>query len=630
MITPNTRLKELAKHPIGYDLYDQLGTFLKIDFSKLAFLGKLRLKDLTTISAGIIDKSAVDKVCEVMNYEEKDTIANDCEVEQKWWKEAVFYQIYPRSFCDSNGDGVGDIQGIISKLDYLKDLGIDCIWCCPMYDSPNDDNGYDIRDYKKIMAEFGTMDDFDQLLDEVHKRGMRLIMDLVVNHTSDEHEWFVNAKSSVDNPYHNYYLWRDGKGKDMPPNNWKCMFSGSAWNYYESVDKWALHVFSKKQMDLNWDNPDVRRDVYEMMNFWFEKGIDGFRMDVINFISKTPDFPEGVPFFELITGYVGAENYFYGPKLHEYLREMRRESFGNYDCVTVGEMAAVGLEMAKMVTADKRKELDMIFTFDHVDNSGHSKYDDYAYSMYDAAETLMKYQTDFTNHCWPTVFFENHDIPRITSKVDASNTYRHEIAKLVATVQLTFRGTPFIYQGQEIAMTNGDFESIDEIRDVEGVNLYKELVEKKKKSPEKAFAKVMAGSRDHTRTPVQWDDSENAGFTTGTPWIKVNKDYLRNNVKNQLEIPDSTLNYFKKLIKLRHDNKGLVYGDLIRIPNKSKQIMCYYREYKDEKYFVELNMTGKTCKRWHDVSEYTPIALSNNKITVDYLKPYEANVYRVK
>ena len=270
MITPNTKLSELAKISIGYDLFDQFGALLKINFFKLPFLGKLRLKDLTTITAGVIDKGAIDKVCQVMNYEEIDTIDNDCEVEHKWWKEAVFYQIYPRSFCDSNGDGVGDIQGIISKLDYLKELGIDCIWCCPMYDSPNDDNGYDIRDYRKIMDEFGTMDDFDQLLDEVHKRGMRLIMDLVVNHTSDEHEWFVNAKSSVDNPYHDYYLWREGKGKDVPPNNWKCMFRGSAWNYYENLDQWALHVFSKKQMDLNWDNPDVRRDVYDMMNFRFQ------------------------------------------------------------------------------------------------------------------------------------------------------------------------------------------------------------------------------------------------------------------------------------------------------------------------------------------------------------------------
>lgn len=629
MFTPNSKLGELSKNPIGYDLIDQFGDLLKIDLFKMDFLGKLKLKDLTTISAGVIDKGAIEKVCEVLNSEEEDTIENDCQVEPKWWKEAVFYQIYPRSFCDSDGDGVGDIQGIISKLDYLKDLGIDCIWCCPMYDSPNDDNGYDIRDYKKIMAEFGTMEDFDQLLDEVHKRGMKLIMDLVVNHTSDEHEWFVNAKSSVDNPYHDYYLWRDGNGDGKnPPNNWKCMFSGSAWNYYENIDQWALHVFSKKQMDLNWDNPNVRRDVYEMMNFWFEKGIDGFRMDVINFISKCPELPNGVPFFEMATGYLGAENYFYGPKLHEYLREMRRETFGKYDCVTVGEMAAVGLEMAKMVTADKRKELDMIFTFDHVDNNGHTKYDDYAYDMREAVNSLMKYQTKYTNHCWPAVFFENHDIPRITSKVDASNTYRQEIAKLVATIQLTFRGCPFIYQGQEIAMTNCEFDGIDELRDVEGINLYHELVGKKK-SPEKAFAKVMAGSRDHSRTPVQWDDSQNAGFTTGTPWIKVNKDSVRYNVKNQLDVPDSTLNHFKKLIKLRHENKALVYGDLVKIESKNKDVLCYYRELDGEKYFVELNLVGKTSKRWHDVTAYTPLALSNGKITIDYLKPYEANVYKV-
>lgn len=641
MFTPETSLKEMIENPIGYDLMDKLVQLFGINvekFSETAF-SRLKLKSFRRLTMGKINKDAINKICDILNSEEQDRIENDCEIEKKWWKEAVFYQIYPRSFCDSNGDGIGDIKGITSKLDYLKELGVDCIWCCPMYDSPNDDNGYDIRDYRKIMAEFGTMEDFDELLSEVHKRGMKLIMDLVVNHTSDEHEWFISAKSAKNSPYHDYYIWKNGNGDGTPPNNWKSFFSGSAWSYYESVNQWALHTFSKKQMDLNWENEFVRRDVYDMMNFWFDKGIDGFRMDVINFISKWPGCPDGNDFLGMATGFLGAENYFYGPKLHQYLREMRRETFENRDCVTIGEMGGLGMEMSKMVTADKRKELDMVFNFDHMDNNGHGKFDSYDYDLKEALRELVKWQTDYTNHCWPTVFFENHDNPRVVSKVDSSNIFRQEIAKLIATIQMTFRGTPFIYQGQEISMTNCAFENIEEFRDVESLNYYKELIERKK-TPKEAFKKILAGSRDHARTPMQWTDGKNAGFTTGTPWIKINRDYIRYNVKNQMEMQDSAFNHYKRLIALRHENEALVYGSFeqvmppaeldVVVAEQNKDLLCYFRELDGVKFYIELNLCGRTRKRFYPTDEFESVLLSYGFRSEKILKPYEANVYRVK
>lgn len=630
-ITPNTTVQEARSNPMAADVLEKLMLALRMPVSTLdnEVVGKLKLKHLTTATLGLLDKKTVQTMCDMLNLETDELITDKGELTEKWWKEAIIYQIYPRSFCDSNGDGIGDLKGIISKLDYLKDLGVTAIWCSPFYDSPNDDNGYDIRDYQKIMDEFGTMEDFDTLLDEVHKRDMKLIIDLVVNHTSDEHRWFEQAKMSKDNPYHDYYIWRDATdGGVTPPNNWVSLFKGSAWNYYESVDQWALHLFSKKQMDLNWENEKVRQEVYDMMNWWLDKGVDGFRMDVINFISKTKGLPDANAFLGVLTGYKGAEYYFYGPRLHEFLREMREKTFGNYDVYTVGECGGAGIEMDKMLTADFRGELDTVFNFDFLMNQGHTNYDDYEYDLYKVMQEFEKFQTRYTNHCWPAVFFENHDNPRIVSRVDKNGAFREDISKICALIEMTLRGTPYIYQGQEISMGNGDFESLEQINDVQAIGTYNDYL-KRHKNEDKAFFRCKTGTRDNARTPFHWSDTENAGFTTGEPWMKITKDYRRYNAEDEANREDSVLNFYKKAIALRKDIKALVYGEFIPVKNIPVPVYCYYREYNGEKYFVELNLGKKQKNRAVDVSKMQLILSTRGK-TTDVLKPFEGNIYKVK
>lgn len=473
------------------------------------------------------------------------------------------------------------------------------------------------------------MDDFDRMLDEIHKRGMKLIIDLVVNHTSDEHQWFKEALKSKDNPYHDYYIWRDATdGGKTPPNNWVSMFSGSAWKYYEHLDQWCLHIFSKKQMDLNWDNEKVRESVYETMNWWLDKGIDGFRMDVINFISKADGLPDGNDFIGKLTGFLGAENYFYGPRLHQYLHEMREKSFGNYDVYTVGECGGAGVEMDKMLTADFRGELDTVFNFDCLVDQGHTVYDDYEYDLYKMMKSIDRFQMRYTNHCWPAVFVENHDIPRIVSRVDRTNTYREEISKVCALIEMTLRGTPYIYQGQEISMGNVKFESIDEMNDIQAVNNYNENVAKGK-NKEKYFARALRGTRDNARTPFQWSDTANAGFTTGKPWLKISEDYRRYNAEDEQNRPDSVLNFYKKAIAARKEHKALVYGTFSLAEGIPKPVYCYYRELNGEKYFVELNLGKKTVERPVDVSGVELILSTHSNRNEDVLKPFEGNLYRV-
>ncbi len=629
-ITPNTSLARVIQNPLGRDLLEKVLLnfgFKPEDFERSA-LSKLKVKALSPLTGGVIKKSTVQMFCDLLNSESNAIIApDDSPITPQWWKEAVFYQIYPRSFKDSNGDGIGDINGIIEKLDYLKDLGVDCIWCSPMYKSPNDDNGYDISDYYDIMDDFGTMADFDRLLDQVHKRGMRLIMDLVVNHTSDEHPWFEAAKQDRHNKYHQYYIWRRDDGSHTPPNNWESLFSGSAWNYYEAVDSWAMHAFSKKQMDLNWENPAVRHDIYKMINWWLDKGIDGFRMDVINFISKWPSLPDGDPVVGKTLGFCGAEFYFYGPCLHEYLHEMNRNCFGRGDkeYVTVGECGGLGIETAKLTTADTRQELSMVFNFDHLDNAGHMRFDEYQYDLRKAVKTILKWQVEYTNHCWPTLLFENHDNPRVTSKVDPTDTYAPEIAKLCAVLEMTLKGSPFIYQGQELGMTNTHFDSMDDVRDVESINLYNKLVAKGKK-PEKALRIINGGSRDHARTPMQWTAEPGAGFTDGTPWIGINKSAVRINAEDEAKVPDSVLNDFKRLIALRHANPALVYGDFTQLCPEDKNVVCYKRTLDGNTFFVELNLTGERQDRPYDPVGFERL-YSNYHDHRDVLMPFEANVY---
>ncbi len=628
-ITPNTTLNESMANPMAKDMVEKLMLAFRLpsDTVEKTPLGKLKFKALTTLTAGLLDKKTVQTLCDMFNMEKDERILDEGEMKEQWWKEAIIYQIYPRSFFDSNGDGIGDLKGICEKLDYIKDLGVTAIWCSPFYDSPNDDNGYDIRDYKKIMAEFGTMEDFDTLLDEVHKRGMKLIIDLVVNHTSDEHKWFVEAQKSKDNPYHDYYIWRDSPDRDTPPNNWISLFKGPAWNYYESVDSWAMHLFSKKQMDLNWENEKVREEVYDMMRWWLDKGIDGFRMDVINFISKQADLPEANAFLGLLTGYKGAEYYFYGPRLHEYLHEMNRKVLSHYDIYTVGECGGAGIEMDKMLTADTRQELDTVFNFDFLINQFHTNYDDYTFNLFKVMQEFAKYQTDFTNHCWPTVFFENHDNPRIVSKCDRTGTYREDISKVCALIEMTLRGTPYIFQGQEISMANGDFESVDELDDREALGIFDELM-LKGKTEAKAFERVKRGTRDNARTPFQWSDSENAGFTTGKPWLRISKDYRRYNAEDEAKNPDSVLSFYKKAIALRKSDKTLVYGTFKTVFEKNR-VYCYERELDGVKYYVELNLSPESAKRPIDTSEME-LVLSTKGSTADTLRAFEGNVYKAR
>ena len=468
-------------------------------------------------------------------------------MKKNWWKESIVYQIYPKSFNDSNGDGIGDIRGIIEKLDYLKELGVNVLWISPMLESPQDDNGYDISDYRRIYKDYGTMQDYEELLFQAHERGIKVLMDLVVNHTSDEHQWFLESKKSKDNPYRDYYIWKNPvNGKE--PNNWGGAFGGSAWECDNETQMYYLHLFSKKQPDLNWENEKVRQEVYDMMNWWLDKGIDGFRMDVINFISKTPGLPEANSFLGMLTGFKGAEYYFYGPKLHDYLHEMREKTFGNYDVYTVGEL-----------TADFRGELDTVFNFDFLMNQGHTNYDYYNYDLYKVMLEFEKFQTRYTNHCWPTVFFENHDNPRIVSRVDKTGAYREDISKVCALIEMTLRGTPYVYQGQEISMGNCDFTSIDEINDVQAIGYYNNYL-KKHHNKEKAFFRAKTGTRDNARTPFQWSDKPNAGFTTGTPWMKITSDYRRYNAEDEMKRYDSVFNFYKAAIALRKQYKGLVYG----------------------------------------------------------------------
>ena len=631
VVTKNTKLKDILKSPAGHDIINKALYAAGIDSSVITKtpLGSLTLASLQKVSMGKIDDEIIDSLLGILNSEKDAPLEDDAPIEKKWWKEAVFYQIYPRSFNDSNGDGIGDLNGIIERLDYLEELGVDAIWCSPIYDSPNDDNGYDIRDYDKIMEEFGAMEDFDRLLSEIHKRDMKLIMDLVINHSSDEHKWFQSSLHDPDSPYRDYYIWRDGGKDNQPPNNWDSIFSGSAWNYYPERGQWAMHLFSSKQMDFNWENENLRKDLYAMINRWLDKGVDGFRLDVISFISKTPGLPDGNDLVGSLMAFKGCEHYFYGPRLHEYLREMNENTFSKYDAFTVGECQGTGIEMSKLMTGDYRKELNVVFSFDHMDNPGKKRFQNYKYDLRPMAKELVKWQLHYGNHCWPTVFFENHDWPRMTSKVCPDGFYRKEMSKLLAVMQMTFKGTPFIYQGQELGMTNNDFKSIDDFRDVESLNLYYQLQEQGK-GPQAAYETVLAGSRDHARTPMQWTAEENGGFTTGTPWIEVNANYKEINAEKEDKDKLSVLNFYRKMTKLRHEHPALVYGSFKLAKEDFDDVLCYYRSDKDDGiYFVELNLTDKPTKRTVCTTGFKLILSNVDSDKSGELTPYEANVYKV-
>ena len=623
----HSKIKELYANPIGHDTIYKLLLQMNKKESLITnkVVGNLRLKTVAMLTKKSLGEGFFEALLTLLNSEPDLPYKPKEEITRAWWKQAVFYQIYPRSFQDGNGDGVGDLQGILSRLDYLKNLGIDAIWLSPVYDSPNDDNGYDIRDYYSIMKEFGTMEDFDQLLKGLHDRNMRLIMDLVVNHTSDEHLWFKAAVTDTDSEYHDYYLFQKSKDHN-PPNNWTSFFSGSAWNYYEETGEWGLHLFSKKQMDLNWDNEAVRNEIYKMIRWWLSKGVDGFRLDVINYISKAEGLPEGNETIGKLMGYYGIENYYYGPKLHSYLKELKKEAFEPYQTFTVGETPGVGMQMSKLLTGEQRKELDMVFSFDHLETPGHVRFEDYRYDLNYLKEYMTDWMEHYGNDCWMSLFYENHDNPRMISKVDPNPKYRKVLAKLLAVIQFTLKGTPFIFQGQEIGSINHEFEEISNLRDVESINYYKELCTTLSK--EEAKQKVFAGSRDHARTPMQWTDKDNAGFSETVPWIFMDTDYKEWNVEKQLEDKDSVLHFYKMLITLRKEHSALIYGDYQITNRNKKDYYTYFRTLGNESYYMECNLSSRIIKREDMVDGYQKV-LSNYLEATDKLRPYEANIYQL-
>ena len=550
-----------------------------------------------------------------------------------WWKECVVYQIYPRSFQDTNGDGIGDLPGITARLPYLRRLGADVLWISPFYQSPGRDNGYDISDYQAVAPEFGTLADFDELLAQAHRQGMKLVIDLVVNHTSDQHPWFRESRRSRDNPFRHYYIWRDGTDGG-PPNNWGSCFSGSSWKLDEATGQYYLHTFGEFQPDLNWDNPAVRQEIYRMMRWWCDRGVDGFRMDVISMISKTAVMPDGPrnpgSAYGSFAPYVVN-----GPRVHEYLQEMNREVLSQYDLLTVGECSGLTVEQACRYANAEGTELNMAFQFEHMDLDGGEsfKWDLRKIDVVELKRVLSKWQTGLAGRAWNSLYWCNHDQPRIVSRLGDSSTpeMRERSAKALALCLHMMQGSPYIYQGEELGMTNYPFQSPDDFRDIESINAYKEWCLSGQVSHEDFWPCIIFRSRDNARTPVQWDDSEQAGFTTGTPWIAVNPNYKEINAKAETKDPDSVFHYYKKLIALRKENPIMVYGKYEPLLEDSEELFVYTRTLDEQKLLVVTNFTDQDTA-FTIPEEFTgaPCLISN--MENDYgesniiVKPYEAFV----
>lgn len=507
-----------------------------------------------------------------------------------WWKNSVVYQIYPRSFMDSNGDGIGDIKGIISRLDYLKELGINVIWVCPVYKSPNVDNGYDISDYHDIQSDFGSLEDMYSLINEAHKRDIKIIMDMVINHTSDQHPWFLEAKKGKDNPKHDYYLWVDPPEDGTLPNNWQSHFSGSAWKYEESCGQYYLHIFSSGQPDLNWENPEVRTEVKKILRFWLDKGIDGFRLDTINFISKVPGYPSVPNAKGLVRG---SMFYMNGPKVHQYLQELNKDVFSHYDIMTVGETPNVTPEIAKEYVAEDRGELNMVFQFEHVnvDQGKTNKWDIRPWSIKEFKSIISKWQTSLGKESFNSIYVSNHDQARSVSRFGNDDVYLKESAKVLCTMNMTLRGTPYVYQGEELGMTNVRFPDISYYKDIQTLNLYKELTAAGVPTHD-IMEKIYYRGRDNARTPMQWDSSENSGFTSAKPWIDVNSNYTELNAEKEEMDPDSVLNYYKKMIAFRKSHSVIVNGSFKEYFADSDRVFSYVRENEEEMLFVILNFSA--------------------------------------
>jgi oligo-1,6-glucosidase len=606
MISLNSRVKDIYAHPVGRDIIDKL----LLQFNKPAWLvtnpavGGLRLSAIQKLAGKHIAPGFFSAVIELLNSEtdtplpSRNPLAHES---RAWWKEVVFYQIYPRSFS-RNG-----LRGIIGKLDYLHEMGVDAVWLSPVYDSPNDDNGYDIRDYYAILRDFGTMDDMDALIRGLHERGMKLVMDMVVNHTSDEHEWFKEALRDETSPYRDYYFFR--KSKDVPPNNWTSFFGGTTWNYYPEADAWALHLFSKKQMDLNWENPALREDIFAMARWWLEKGVDGFRLDVINLISKAPQLPNGDAFIGSLMGLTGIERYYYGPRLHEYLRQLRACAFDPYKAFSVGETPGIGIQQGRLLTDDYRRELDLIFSFDHLENPSHSRFDDYVYDLAYLKQFYITHLNADKGYGWNTLFFNNHDNPRMVSKIDPAGEYAQPLAKLLAALQLTLRGTPFLYQGDEYGARNVRFTSAEEFQDVESRNRYAELAAQI--GTEAAFKRVLAGTRDHARAPLDWEEIERQRKKDASVW-----------------------NWHRALLALRKKTPALLYGELVFVNPKDAKRFAFIRKTQDERIFVVTNLTKieqPSCGvKYLKGARLIMGNYGDCQSSSTALRPYEARVYRLE
>jgi oligo-1,6-glucosidase len=558
-------------------------------------------------------------------------------MEKKWWKEAIVYQVYPRSFKDSNGDGIGDLPGIIQKLDYLKNLGVNAIWLCPVYKSPNDDNGYDINDYQDIMNEFGDMKNMESLLAKVHQRDMKLIMDLVVNHTSDEHPWFIESRSSLDNPYRDFYIWRKGKN-GLPPNNWGSVFGGSVWEYDKKTQEYYLHLFSKKQPDLNWENPRVREVIYKMMKWWLDKGIDGFRIDTVNMFSKVPGLPDG----KIIEGYKygdGSPYFLNGPRIHEYLQEMNKTVLSKYDIMTVGETPGTAPEIALKYVDKGRNELNMVFHFELMEIGYDliNKWKPKEWKLTELKKIFTKWYEGLKERGWNSLFMNNHDQPRMVSQFGDDKKYRVESAKMLATLLHTLPGTPYVYQGEEIGMTNIAFDNIEDYRDLETLNFYQEMI-KKGLPKENIMDTIHRISRDNARTPMQWSNGPDAGFTTGAPWIKVNPNYPDINVSGNLKDPNSIFYYYQKIIQLRKENLIMIYGGYQLILKNDENIYSYLRTLNKDRLLIILNFFSNQVifKLPANINYQEKRLLISNydveekeNIQSVYLRPYEARVYKL-
>lgn len=590
-LTYDSTIGELYRNPVGHDALARVLLQLGLPERVITNPATASLK-LRTL-AKLLDSKAVggkllggkfgldffDTLLELVSSERDETTASTGKITPKWWKEAVFYQIYPRSFCDSNGDGIGDLQGIISKLDYLQALGVDALWLSPIYDSPNDDNGYDIRDYDKIMEEFGTMEDFEQLLAEVHRRGMRLIMDLVVNHTSDEHRWYREALKP-GSPYRDYYFFREDDGSRTPPNNWTSFFSGPAWKYEESCGSWALHLFSGKQMDLNWDEPRVREEVTNMVNRWLDRGVDGFRMDVINYISKKEGLPEGNETIGSLMGYTGIEHYYYGPKLHQYLRELREKAFEPHGAFSVGE------------------------------TPGHVRMEEYAYDLNYFRDYMIDWMEHYGSNCWMSLFYNNHDNPRMISKITQDTARHTALSKLLAVMQLTLRGTPFLFQGDEMGLANYDFTSMEQITDVEAKGYYAEHV--RSEPADRVFARILAGTREHARVMLPWNEK-----------LPPEHEGLRQEPKEEV------FTAYRRLLRMRHKEKAFVYGTF-RVLNRKKDRFVYARKLGERAYVVDCNLGEGSCRAFLSKGQWKLVydTVAPGLRTAKTLQGYEARIWR--